>query len=137
MRQLWSMVFAALFSLAFTGVGYSQGTPGSPNMPATPPAPAEKIQKKERKSKPEHVVGEVVSVDPKAGTLTLKDKDKEINLSVESKSVKKHLEDVKVGDKLGVSYTEDSGKLLVQSMQVEGKGKTKAKAKGKDKPATK
>ena len=44
------------------------------------------------------VTGEVTSVDAKAGTFTVKAKDKEINLVADSKTTKAALEKLKVGD---------------------------------------
>jgi hypothetical protein len=62
-------------------------------------------------------------VDAKAGTLTVKAKDKEINLTADSKSTKAALEKLKVGDMVRVSYTEKDGKMIASSGEAESKSK--------------
>src|SRR5207244_12463288 len=69
------------------------------------------------------ITGEVTSVDAKAGTLTVKAKDKETNLTADAKA-KASLEKVKVGDMVKVSYTEKDGKMVASSI---AKSETKAK----------
>jgi hypothetical protein len=58
----------------------------------------------------------VTSVDAKAGTLTVKAKDKETNLTADSSSAKNALGKVKVGDMVRVSYTEKNGKMVASSI---------------------
>jgi hypothetical protein len=60
----------ALTSLAFSGVSFAQAKP------ATPTAPAAPAMEKSEKAKTNGVTGEVTSVDVKAGTFTVKAKDK-------------------------------------------------------------
>ena len=48
-------------------------------------------------------------------TLRVKAKDKEINLSADSKSTKAALEKLKVGDTVRVYYTEKDGKIIAAS----------------------
>ena len=74
------------------------------------------------------VTGEVTSVDAKAGTFTVKAKDKEINLVADSKSTKAALEKLKVGDMARVSYTEKDGKMIASSVRA-----SKSKAAKPDK----
>jgi len=110
----------ALTSLAFSGVSFAQAKPATPATPATPAAPA---MEKSEKAKTNGVTGEVTSVDVKAGTFTVKTKDKDINLVADSKSTKAALEKLKVGDMVRVSYTEKDGKMIVSSVKAESKSK--------------
>ena len=63
------------------------------------------------------------SVDAKAGTFTVKAKDKEINLIADSKTTKAALEKLKVGDMVRVSYSEKDGKMIASSVKAESKTK--------------
>jgi Cu/Ag efflux protein CusF len=108
------VLIIGLTTLTFSGLSFAQAKPTTPAAPA-----AEK--KMETKAKINRVTGEVTSVDAKAGTLAVKAKDKEINVSAESKSTKAALEKVKVGDMVRVSYTEKDGKMVASSVRVETK----------------
>jgi Cu/Ag efflux protein CusF len=107
----------ALTSLAFSGVSFAQAKP------ATPTAPAAPAMEKSEKAKTNGVTGEVTSVDVKAGTFTVKAKDKEINLVADSKNTKAALEKLKVGDMVRVSYTEKDGKRIASSVKADSKSK--------------
>jgi Cu/Ag efflux protein CusF len=101
-KNMIKVLVIALTSLAFSGVSFAQAKPATPATPATPAAPA---MEKSEKAKSNRATGEVTSVDMKAGTFTVKAKDKEINLVADS-STKAALEKLKVGDMVRVSYTE-------------------------------
>ena len=111
------LIVVALTSLAFSSVSFAQAKP--PATPATPGAPAmeKKTEMRSEKAKAEGLTGEVTTVDAKAGTLTVKGKEKEINLAADSKSTKAALEKLKVGDMVRVSYTEKDGKMIVSSVK--------------------
>jgi Cu/Ag efflux protein CusF len=113
------ILIVALTSLAFSSVSFAQAKPATPATPATPGAPAmeKKTEMRSEKAKAQGLTGEVTSVDAKAGTLTLKGKEKEINLAADSKSTKAALEKLKVGDRVRVSYTEKDGKMIVNSVK--------------------
>ena len=72
------------------------------------------------------VTGEVTSVDAKAGTFTVKAKDKEINLVADSKTTKAALEKLKVGDMVRVSYSEKDGKMIASSVKAESKARLRS-----------
>jgi hypothetical protein len=110
----------ALTSLAFSGVSFAQAKPATPATPATPAAPA---MEKSEKAKTNRLTGEITSVDVKAGTFTVKGKDKEINLVADSKSTKAEVEKLKVGDTVRVSYTDKDGKMIASSVRAESKSK--------------
>jgi len=78
---------------------------------------------KSEKAKTNRLTGEITSVDVKAGTFTVKGKDKEINLVADSKSTKAEVEKLKVGDTVRVSYTEKDGKMIASSVRSESKSK--------------
>jgi len=113
------ILIVALTSLAFSSVSFAQAKPATPATPATPAPPAmeKKTEMRSEKAKAGGLTGEVTSVDAKAGTLTVKGKEKEINLAADSKSTKAAVEKLKVGDRVRVSYTEKDGKMIVSSVK--------------------
>src|SRR5437773_2549788 len=122
------ILVVALTTLSFSALGFAQAKPATPATPATPSAPAEKkTEMKSEKAKTNRVTGEVTSLDAKAGTFAVKEKDKEVNLTAESKSAKSALEKVKVGDMVRVSYTEKDGKMIASSAQAEPKARAATK----------
>jgi Cu/Ag efflux protein CusF len=142
MKSIFRFFLVPLITLAFAGVGLAQQTPTSPSRPSMK---TEKPEKKKGKHKVTRATGEVVSVDPKAGMLTVKTKDKELSLTAE-KGAKSALEKIKAGDHVRVSYTEKDGKLIASSLsemktktaattKAETKGKAESKAKGTEKKA--
>jgi len=127
----------ALTSLAFNGVSFAQAKPATPATPATPSAPAmeNKTEMKSEKAKTNRITGEVTSLDAKAGTFAVKTKDKEINLTADSKSTKGALEKLKMGDMVRVSYTEKDGKLIASSITAESKTTAAKSEKATEKKA--
>ena len=107
MKKSIKVLVVAFSSLAFACVSFAQAKP------ATPTTPMEK--KAEMKSEKHVLTGDVTSVDKKAGTLRVKAKDKEINLTADSKSTKAALEKLKVGDTVRVYYTQKDGKIIAAS----------------------
>lgn len=125
MKSIYRLFLAALVTLAFTGVSFAQAKPATP---ATPASPEKKAEIKQEKPKASRITGEIVSVDAKAGTLTVKANGKEMSFTADAKGAKSALEKVKVGEQIRVSYTEKDGKLIARSV-TEAKAKTIAKAK--------
>ncbi len=74
------------------------------------------------------------SLDAKAGTFEVKEKDKEIKLSATSKSAKSSLAKLKVGDMVKVSYTEKDGQMIASSVKAEAKKATEKKPGQRRKP---
>ena len=130
MKNPIKVLVIALTSLAFSGVSFAQAKPATPATPATPAAPA---MEKSEKAKTNGVTGEVTSVDVKAGTFTVKAKDKDINLVADSKSTKAALEKLKVGDMVRVSYTEKDEKMIASSVKAESKSKAATPDKAMEK----
>jgi Cu/Ag efflux protein CusF len=112
----------ALTSLAFNGVSFAQAKPATP---ATPAAPAMEKKTEMKSEKPQATVltGQVTSVDAKTGKLTVKTKDKEVNLTTDSKSTKAALEKLKVGDTAKVF---ERGGTVIAASPVKAESKTKA-----------
>ena len=132
------ILVVALTTLSFSALGFAQAKPATPATPATPAAPATKTEMKSEKAKTIRVTGEVTSLDAKAGTFAVKEKDKEIKLTADSKSAKDTLAKLKVGDLVRVSYTEKDGKMIASSVKAEPKKATEKKADVTEKkPATK
>ena len=133
MKSILRFFLVPLITLAFAGVSLAQQTPTTPS---TAPMKAEKAEKKNGKPKVTHVTGQVVSVDAKAGMLTVKTKDKEMSFTAETKGAKTALEKIKAGNQVRVSYTEKGGKLIASSVS-EVKIKTAAATKTETKAAEK
>ncbi len=123
MKNFLRLVLVPVVFLAFTGLSFAQATPQTPSSSA-PQKKMEKMEKKATKSKVSRVNGQVVSADGKAGTLTVKAQDKEMNFIAKTNSAKNALNKVKARDNVSVSYTEKDGNMIIRSV-------AKAKAKGK------
>lgn len=125
MKRMIRVLVIGLTTLAFSGLSFAQAKP------ATPAGPT--VEKKaETKAKISRVSGEVTAVDAKAGTLAIKAKDKDVNLTAESKSAKSALGKIKVGDMVRVSYTEKDGKMIASSVKAEAKSKAATTEKKSD-----
>ena len=136
MKNMIKILVVALTTLSFSALGFAQAKPATPATPATPAAPA--MEKKTEKAKTHRITGELTSLDAKAGTFAVKEKDKELKLTTDSKSAKDTLEKLKVGDMVRVSYTEKDGKMTASSVKAESKKATEKKADVMEKkPATK
>jgi hypothetical protein len=139
-KNMIKILVVALTTFSFSALGFAQAKPATPATPATPSAPAteKKTEMKAEKAKTHRISGEVTSLDAKAGTFAVKEKDKEIKLTADSKSAKDTLEKLKVGDMVRVSYTEKDGKMTASSVKAETKKATEKKADVMEKkPATK
>jgi Cu/Ag efflux protein CusF len=132
MKNMLKVLVVVLTTLVFSGLSFAQAKPATPATPATPAGPAteKKAEMKSEKPKTTRITGEIKSVDAKAGTLTVKAKDKEINLTADSKSAKDALGKVKVGDMVNVSYTEKDGKMIASSIKAESKATKVDEKKG-------
>lgn len=142
MKSVLRLLLVPLVSLTFAGLSFAQATPATPSTLTAAEKKIEKVEKKAVKSKTRRVTGEVVSADSKAGTLTVKVKDKEMNFTAEAKSAKRALTKVKTGNQVKVSYTEKNGNLMVRSVskakaKSESKGMTKGEKKGDTKTDSK
>jgi hypothetical protein len=95
MRMTTIVSTAASVGLAFCGVCVAQSQ--SPT-PPTPSVPSTQKGTEPVRAQATVLTGRVTSVDAKAGTLTVKTKDKEVKLTTASASTKSALAKLKVGD---------------------------------------
>ena len=122
MKNIIKVLVLSVASLTFGGMSFAQMKPATPTTPDAP-AMEKKTEMKSEKAKANVLTGEITSIDPKAGTFTVKAKDKEINLTADSKSTRARVEKLKVGDMVKVSYAEKDGKMIASSVRAESKNK--------------
>lgn len=129
-KNMLNLVVVALTALIFGGVAIAQDTKAQKmeKSAADKPMTDQKMEKS-TKAKSGTATGEVTSVDPKSGQLTVKAKDKDLNLMAESKSAKNALDKVKIGDTVRVTYADKDGKMVVSSVKAESKGMSKSEEK--------
>ena len=123
MKNMITLSVVALASLASNDISFAQAKPSTP---ATPPAASATEKKPEMKSETAQatvLMGKVTSVDAKAGKLTVKTKDKEVNMTTDSKTTKAALEKLKVGDTAKVF---ERGGTVIAASPVKAESKTKA-----------
>ncbi len=111
MKKVIAIVVSVLFILSVAGLSFAAEQKAA--APADKAAPAKAEEKAPAKIK--HMTGEVVAVDAKAKTLTVKGKKGDMAFSVDEKAVAK-LADVKTGDKVTVKYKEMDGKNIATSV---------------------
>ncbi len=130
MKKAIAIIVSVLFVLSVAGLSFA----------AEKAAPAEKKEapakaEKKAKAKVMTVTGEVVAVDAKAMTLTVKGKKGDVVVTADDKTKfakGKSLADVKVGDKATVSYADMDGKNVAKSIMfkaAEAKKETKKETK--------
>ena len=122
MKNTIKVLVVALISLACNGVSFAQAKPATPATPAAP-AMEKKTEMKSEKAQATVLTGRVTSVDAKAGKLTVKTKDKEVNLTTDSKTTKAALEKLKVGDTAKVF---EKGGTVIAASPVKAESMTKA-----------
>jgi len=121
-KNMIKVVVIALTSLAFNAASFAQAKPATPATPAAP-AMEKKTEMKSEKAQATVLTGRVTSVDAKAGKLAVKTKDKEVNLTTDSKSTKAALEKLKVGDTAKVF---ERGGTVIAASPVKAESKTGA-----------
>jgi Cu/Ag efflux protein CusF len=127
MKNVFKVLVIAFTGLIFGGVSIAQDKKAEKmeKSAAEKPMTDQKMEKS-TKAKSGTATGEVTSVDPKSGMLTVKTKDKDLNLTAESKSTKSALEKVKPGDTVRVNYSDKDGKMVATSVKAESKGMAKS-----------
>jgi len=114
MKKTIAIIVAVLFVFALTSISFAAEKEAAPV----------KAEEKKAPEKVMSVTGDVVAVDAKAMTLTVKGKKGDVALSTNDKTTvkmgkeKKALADVKVGDKVKVKYTEVDGKNIAKSVAI-------------------
>jgi hypothetical protein len=122
MKNIIRVLVVASTSFAFNGASFAQAKPATPATPAAP-AMEKKTEMKSEKAQATVLTGKVTSVDAKAGKLTVKTKDKEVNMTTDSKTTKVALEKLKVGDMAKVF---ERGGTVLAASPVKAESKTKA-----------
>src|SRR5215471_10692560 len=114
-----ALLVVALASLASNDISFAQTKPASPGAPAT----ETKTEMKAERAQATVLTGKVTSVDAKAGKLTVKTKDKEVNMTTDSKSTKAALEKLKVGDTAKIF---ERGGTVIATSPVKAESKSQA-----------
>jgi len=97
--------------LAVAGMSFAQTMPARQSKPESGA---------ETKASEKRAIGAVTSVDAKAGKLAVKTAEKDLRLDVHARATKKALESIKVGDKVSVSYLDQGGILVANSVSKTG-----------------
>ena len=127
MKNVLKVLVIAFTGLIFGGVSIAQDKKAEKMEKSAAEKPmTDQKTEKSTKAKSGTATGEVTSVDPKSGMLTVKTKDKDLNLTAESKSTKSALEKVKPGDTIRVNYSDKDGKMVATSVKAESKGMAKS-----------
>jgi Cu/Ag efflux protein CusF len=122
-KNIITVLVIAFTSLAFSGLSFAQAKPVTPANPSAPSATEKKTEMKSEKAQATILTGKVTSVDAKAGKLTVKTTDKEVNMTTDSKTTKAALEKLKVGDTAKVF---ERGGTVIAASPVKAESKTKA-----------
>jgi ribosomal protein S1 len=124
MKKTIAIIVAVLFVFALTSISFAAEKKAAPAPMEKKEAAPAKVEEKKAPEKVMSVTGDVVAVDAKAMTLTVKGKKGDVALSTNDKTTvkmgkeKKALADVKVGDKAKVKYTEVDGKNIAKSIAI-------------------
>lgn len=124
MKKAIAIIVAVLFVFALTSISFAAEKKAAPAPMEKKEASPAKVEEKKAPEKVMSVTGDVVAVDAKAMTLTVKGKKGDVALSTNDKTTvkmgkeKKALADVKVGDKAKVKYTEVDGKNIAKSIAI-------------------
>jgi len=141
MKKVLALIIALMFAFAVTAA-FAADAPKAA-APADKKAAPKAEEKKNTKAKKATVTGEVLAIDAKAGTLTVKGPKKgDVALSTNDKTTvmagkdKKALADIKAGDKVAVAYTEADGKNTANKIDIKAAAPAKkAPAKAEEKKA--
>jgi ribosomal protein S1 len=139
MKKILVLIVALLFAFSITGAFAADKAADTKAAPA-PAKDEKKAEPKKIAEKKHQLTGEVKAVDAKAATVTVKGK-KEMTFTADEKLLK----DIKIGDKIVVTYTEKDGKATATAIKApKAKGEKKAEKKEEKKaddkkvePATK
>lgn len=136
MKKTIAIVLSLLFVFAIASVSFAAEAKKEAAPAKKEAAPAEKKEAAPAKAKKGTVSGEVMAIDAKASTLTVKGPKKgDVVVSVTDKTKimsgkdKKTLADIKAGDKVKVAYTEAEGKNTASSVTIEPAAAKKAAPK--------
>jgi Cu/Ag efflux protein CusF len=121
-KNVIKALIVGLTTLAFNGVSFTQTKPAMLPPPGAPPT-EKKTEMKSENAQATILTGKVTSVDAKAGKVTVKLKDREINLTTDSKSTRAALEKLKMGDTARIF---ERGGTVIAASPVKAEPKTEA-----------
>jgi hypothetical protein len=114
MKKATVLFVGTLAMMLAAGPGLAQTTGTTTKDSTTSTAPAEKPSKL---SMPHRVTGEVVSADPAANTLTVKDsKGKNYTFKADGEAAPR-LTDLKAGDRVKVNYKKSHGEMVATKIE--------------------
>jgi Cu/Ag efflux protein CusF len=111
MKKATVIFLALLFVFAITSLSFAAEQTKSEQMPV-------------EKTKVKQIRGEIVKLDTKAGTLSVKSKRQEVALLTDSSTIvligkeKKTLADLKIGDRVKAKYIQADGNNMAKSISV-------------------
>jgi microtubule-associated protein 1 len=129
MKKILVLIVALLFAFSLTAAFAADKAADTKAAPA-PAKEEKKAEPKKVAEKKHQLTGEVKAVDAKAATVTVKGK-KEMTFTADEKMLK----DVKIGDKIVVTYTEKDGKATatgIKAAKTKGEKKADKKEEKKD-----
>jgi ribosomal protein S1 len=151
MKKILALIIALMFTFAVTAA-FAAEAPKAAAPAEKKAATAEKKEapkaaekKDDKKAKKATVTGEVIAIDAKANTLTVKGPKKgDVALTANDKTKimagkdKKTLADIKAGDKVAVEYTEADNKNTANKIDIKAAPAKKEAPKAEEKkPAAK
>lgn len=135
MKKILALIIALMFTFAVTAA-FAADAPKAAAPADKKAAPKAEEKKDAAKAKKATVTGEVLAIDAKAGTLTVKGPKKgDVALTTNDKTTvmagkdKKTLADIKAGDKVAVAYTEADGKNTANKIDIKAAPAKKAEEK--------
>lgn len=132
MRKALSLMLSLLCVGAFTAAAVSAEETAGGKVTAKPAAEG-KGAAASKKGRMTSVKGEITEVDPAGSNVKVKEKDRELTISVTDKTMitagktKRSLADLKAGDKVVAKFTEEDGKRVARSIRVASAGKAEKK----------
>jgi len=141
MKKVLSLIIALMFAFSVTAA-FAADAPKAAAPADKKDAPKAEEKKDATKAKKATVTGEVIAIDAKAGTLTVKSSKKgDIALTANDKTKimagkdKKTLADIKTGDKVAVKYTEADNKNTADAIDIKAAPAKKDAPKAEEKKA--
>jgi uncharacterized protein YxeA len=119
-KKAIAIIVSLLFLLCVAGLSFAQDKMEKKEAPMK----EEKTMKKAHHAMAKRMAGKVTAVDEQAKTITVKNKKGEKTLTCEDNTKvhigkeKKTCADVKVGDKVYVTYSEVEGKVMAKSVSI-------------------
>jgi Cu/Ag efflux protein CusF len=141
MKKVLALIISLIFAFAVTAA-LAADAPKAAAPADKKTAPKTEEKKDAKKAKKATVTGEVIALDAKANTLTVKGPKKgDVALTANDKTMitagkdKKTLADIKTGEKVAVEYTETDGKNSATKIDIKAASAKKDAPKAEEKKA--